>query len=123
MAANNRVGGRLFVKVNGEVMRCFGTWKITWGSPQRETVKGPDAIHGFSEQPGEPSIEGAFVDDPSLDVQAILEGTGLQVTAELANGVTASMRDAWQAGSGEYDSSNGTYTVKFCGTSIQRLAA
>ncbi len=121
--ANRRVGGRIYVRINGRVIQAGGEFTINYGTPVRETVVGPDGVHGFTEQPGEPMISGTVVDEPGLDIQAMLSATGVQVTVELPNGDTASMRDAWQAGTGEYKSNAGTFDVKYCGTSIQRLAA
>lgn len=115
----SRVGGTLFVAANGVRLSVKGNWSINPGRPKREGVVGMDQVHGYKETPQVPFIEGEITAMPELDVVAVLELRDATVTAELANGQTAVLRDAWQAAEGTMQTEEGNLPVRFEGLSME----
>jgi len=49
--ANRRVGGIIFLKVDGEGFQSKGNFTYNIGVPKKEAVVGADGVHGFKETP------------------------------------------------------------------------
>lgn len=113
-----RIGGTLFVAVNGVRLSVKGNWTINPGRPKREAIVGADQVHGFKEMPQAPSIEGEASVTPDLDLPALLDAVGVTVTAELANGQVGVLRDAWQAAEGAMGTEEGAVPLRFEGLSM-----
>src|SRR5688572_25766742 len=96
----SRIGGTLFVAYNGTRLAVRGNWSVGFGRPKREAVVGMDQVHGYKETPQAGFIEGEASALPDLDVPALLDLRDVTITAELANGKVAVLREAWQAGEG-----------------------
>lgn len=46
-----RVGGVIFVKVDGGQLRAKGEFEYNLGVPKREAIVGMDGTHGYKEDP------------------------------------------------------------------------
>ena len=115
----SRIGGTLFIAVNGVRLAVKGNWNLNPGRPKREGVVGMDQVHGYKETPQVPSIEGEATVMPDTDVPALLEVRDATITAELANGQTGVLREAWQAGDGVYGTEEGNLALRFEGMSME----
>ncbi len=112
---NRRVGGILFLKVDGELFQAKGEFTYNINPVKREAVVGADTVHGFKEEPKVPFIEGAITDSDELDLQKFLAIRDATVTIELANGKVIVLREAWYAADGDVTSSEGEIQVRFEG--------
>ena len=113
--ANRRVGGLLFLKVNGELFQAKGEFTYSINATKRESIIGVDGIHGFSEMPKSVYVEGSITDSDELDLGALQEVRDATVTLELANGKIIVLREAFYASDGEVSTSEGEIAVRFEG--------
>lgn len=116
-----RRGGIIFLKVNGTQLDAKGDFTYNLGKAKRDTVIGADSVHGFTETPQAPFIEGEITDHPDLDLAGLLEVTDATVTLQLANGKTIALRNAWYAGEGTGNSKEGNIGVRFEGLSGEEI--
>lgn len=115
----SRIGGTLFVATNGTRLAVKGSWNVGFGRSKREAVVGADQVHGYKEMPQVGFIEGEASAVPDLDVPALLDLRDATITAELANGKVAVLREAWQAGEGTLSTEEGGLPVRFEGLSLE----
>lgn len=113
--SSKRVGGIIFLKVDGQLYKAKGSFSYNIGEPKREAIVGHDQVHGFKELPQVAKIEGAITDDAQLSLEALLNICDATVTLELGNGKVIVLRDAWFAGDGNASSEEGEIEVMFEG--------
>jgi hypothetical protein len=109
----DKIGGVAYLKVDGNQYALRGNLVVSPDPFEREGKAGQDGVHGFTETPRVPYIEGDITDMGGLSLEklrAIIDNT---VTAELANGKVYVARNAWTAGARELNTSEGTTKVKF----------
>lgn len=117
-----RVGGILFVKVNGEQLRAKGSWTYNPGQPKREAIVGADQVHGYKEMPQVPFVEGAMTDSSELDLIKLMNTKDATCTLELGNGKVFVLREAWWAGDGNVTTEEGEIAARFEGISGEEVA-
>lgn len=113
--AANRIAGVAFFKVNGTQYQLRGNLTLNVDEFEREGVAGMDGVHGFTEKPIVPFIAGDFSDSAGLSLQEIAALTDVTVQADLANGKSYILRNAWAAQSRELNASEGTVAIRFEG--------
>lgn len=118
---SKRVGGIIFVKVDGAQFRVKGSWTYNLGKAKREGVVGSDGVHGYKEMPQIPFIEGAITDDPDISIESLLETKDATITLELANGKVVSLKDAWFAGDGNMTTEEGELEARFEGLECDEI--
>lgn len=116
-----RVGGIIFVKVNGAQVSAKGEFEYNLGVPKREGIVGSDGVHGYKEEPQIPMISGAITDNPTLDVKALMLTVDATVTIDLANGKIVVLESAWYAEDGNIKTGEGEIPVKFEGLSAEEI--
>lgn len=114
-----RVGGVIEVQVNGQRVSAKGSFSYNLGTPVKTAVVGADNVHGFSEVPQAPMIEGATTDSEDLDTKALTEISNATVVVRLATGKTVVLREAWYAGDGVGTTEEGEFPLKFEGLSAE----
>lgn len=119
---NKRVGGIIFFKVDGALFQAKGEFTYNLGVPKRSAVVGQDQVHGFSEIPQVPMIEGSITDNDELDVEALLNLRDATATLELANGKIFILRSAFFAGDGNITTTEGEIEVRFEGLKGEEVA-
>lgn len=119
--AASRFGLRA-MKVNGDVYNVKGSIAYNLGRPLREGVAGADRVHGYTEKPQVPYMEGEISDTSDLRLKNILEITGATVTAELLNGKVIVLRDAWFAGEGVGNTEEGNIAFRFEGMAAEEIS-
>lgn len=120
---NRRVGGILFLKLDGELFQAKGEFTYDIGVPKREAVVGADAVHGFKETPKVPFIEGAITDNDELDLEALQSFRDGTATVELANGKIIVIREAFYAHDGVVNTAEGEIPVRFEGIRGEEVAS
>jgi len=120
---NRRVGGILFLKIDGELFQAKGEFTYNVNPVKRESVVGQDTVHGFKEEPKALFIEGAITDSDELDLQGFQAIRDATVTLEVANGKTIVLREAFYAADGDVTSSEGEIQVRFEGISGEEVSA
>lgn len=121
MANEQRRGGIIFLKINGEIYNAKGNFTYNIGKPKRDAIVGSDQVHGFKETPQTPFIEGEITDAPTMDLEALVTVENATVTLELANGKVISLREAWYASEGTGNTDEGNIGVRFEGISGEEI--
>lgn len=111
----NRVAGILELTINGLVYLARGEFSHRCsGVNQREAVMGADGrVHGYTEAPLEPMIEGTITDSAGLSTGALAASDGISAALKLGNGKVVTGIDLWYAGDGTVNDSTGEFPVKF----------
>ncbi len=117
----SRVGGIIFVKVDGAQYRAKGSWTYNIGQGKREGIVGADGVHGYKEMPQIPFIEGSITDDAAISLENFLNTTEATIVLELANGKIITLRDAWFAGDGNVSTEEGELEARFEGLSGEEI--
>jgi hypothetical protein len=110
-----RIAGVCYVKVDGAQLAARGNWMVSPLTVQRAGIAGQDGIHGYSEEPKIPYIEGDVSTMVEGRVEELTAVTDSTVTIELANGTTYTLRNAWFSGDLTINAKDGSYKVKFEG--------
>ena len=116
-----RIAGVAFLKIDGNLYPLRGNFTVSPSALERAGIAGQDYIHGFSELPRLPVISGDVSLVPELsmdDVEAVVNST---VTAELANGKTYVLREAWCTSALELNTREGQVRVTFQGVSMDEI--
>lgn len=116
-----RIAGIAYLKVNGGQYPLRGAFTVSPSIIDRNGIAGQDGVHGFSEMPRVPFIEGEVSLVPGLSIdtlEAIIDAT---VTAELANGSVYVLRNAWCKSALEIATVEGQVRVRFEGVDCVEL--
>lgn len=118
---SGRVSGTIIFKVDGQQYSVFAGISYSLGRAKRESFT--DSAHEphYKEVGQVPFIAGELIDKNSVDVAKFLEVDEVTITAELANGKTIVLRDAWQVGEGEVNAEEGKIPFRFEGKSAEEL--
>lgn len=122
MARVGRIAGIAYLKVDGQQYPLRGSFTVSPSPTERTGIAGQDYVHGYTENPRVPYIEGdvsttADVSTETLD--AIISAT---VTAELANGKTYVLSNAWCKSAIEINTKDGQIRVRFEGTDLNEMS-
>ena len=117
----SRIGGTIFFKADGVQYKAKGNWTYNLGNPKREQIVGADGVHGYSEKPQVPMIEGAITDDATLDVSLLQNLVDADVILELANGKTVAMDRSAYTADGDITTDEGEIQVRFEGFNAREV--
>lgn len=113
--ANQRKGGIIQLRVDGEIQQAKGDFTYNLGAPKREAIIGADGVHGYKETPQVAFIEGEITDRETLNLAKLVGLVDVTVTLDLANGKVIFLRNAWYAGEGTVNTGEGNIAVRFEG--------
>ncbi|XFB06347.1 phage tail tube protein [Azotobacter salinestris] len=116
-----RLGGTISIKVDGEIYNAVGNFTYNLGQPLRAGLVGPDGVHGYSEMPQIPFIEGEIRDRREISLETLQNLTDATVTLELANGKVVVLRNAWYASEGTFNTEEGNGAFRFEGLSGEEI--
>lgn len=119
--SNQRIGGVATFTIDGQPYALRGNMKVTPSTVKREGIAGQDFVHGYVETPIVPSIEGDFSTVPGLSVAALENIVDSTITAQLANGKTYVLTDAWTESAFEIDTAEGKFAAKFEGLTCEEI--
>lgn len=111
-----RIGGIMFLTVNGERLQAKGNFQCNEGVAQKNMLAGNDGVHGYTETPKVPFIEGAITDSEDLNTTDLYELNDATAQVELANGKTFVLEDSVFAGEGTNTSEEGEIAFRMEGT-------
>jgi hypothetical protein len=119
MANNtNRLAGTANITVDGVTYMAAGDWAYSPSSVSRESLVGQDTVHGYSEKPVAPHINGTIRDSGGLSVASLNAITNSTVILELANGKIIIGRNMWTVETQESKTTDGTIEVRFEGPAV-----
>ncbi|MEO8641760.1 MULTISPECIES: phage tail tube protein [unclassified Pseudomonas] len=119
MADNtNRLAGTCYLTVDGVSYMLAGDFSYKVSGVSRETLKGQDGVHGYSETPQPGYIAATLRDSANLSLADINGMSNATVVAELANGKTIIGRNMWALDQQEAKSSDATIEVKWESPSV-----
>ena len=121
MANKNLRGGLLSLKSDGEILDALGNFDYGFGTQKREAIVGADRVHGFSETPQVPYVEGEITDRKTLGLRKMFDAQDVTVTLELRSGKTVVLRSAWYAGDAKSSTEKGNVMVRWEGLSLEEL--
>lgn len=120
-APANRIAGVCYVKAGAVQLTLGGSVTVSPSSIEREGKAGLSGVAGYTERPRVPYIEVEGQTPPDFHAEAFEAVRDETVTAELANGRTYVLRNAWLSGALEINAADGTFTAKFEGMSCDEL--
>jgi hypothetical protein len=118
-----RIGGILFLTIDGAQYSARGAFTVTPSSVKREGVAGQSQVDGYTEMPVVPSIKGDISTIPGLSFTALQAITNSTIVAALANGSTYVLSGAWSVPPFEIDTTEGKASVEFQGLACDELVA
>ena len=121
MAGNNRIGGIISLKVDGDMYYAKGDFTYNIGKPKKEGKAGSDRMHGYTEVPQVPFIEGEITDRKEMSLETLLNIESSTITLELANGKVIVLREAWYASEGTGNTGEGNIGARFEGMSAEEI--
>lgn len=116
-----RIAGIAFLKVDSDLYPLRGNFTVSPSPIERTGIAGQDYVHGYSELPRVPFIEGDISLVPELSMEDVALIVNSTVTAELANGKTYSLKEAWCRAALELNTREGQTRVRFEGTSCEEI--
>lgn len=112
VALNQRLGGTNFLSVDGVSFLLVEVgWRVS--TPTRESQKGQDGIHGYSEKPEVGHIKGKLRDWGGNSVTLIGSITNASIVVSLANGKNVIGNGMWLTELGEVSGEDGSLDVTF----------
>ncbi len=119
------IGGKVNITIDGNRVSVRGNVTSNIGqNVVRESVAGLDEIHGFTERPAVPFIQCDLTERPEFSLGALNKITDTTVTAELADGRSLVLRNAWHVGETERNSEEGSLgSVRFEGKGGEEVGA
>lgn len=121
MTAANRIGGIAFLKVDGRQYPLRGSFTVSPSPTERTGIAGQDYVHGYTEIPRVPFIEGDVSTTPEVSLETLQDVTDATVQAELANGKKYVLRNAWTKSAFEINTRDGQIRVRFEGLDCQEI--
>jgi hypothetical protein len=110
-----RIAGTAYFKVDGEQFSLGGSMSYGVNKFTRESKAGLSGVVGYTETPHIPFVEGEFFMTSEIPTAKVESITNATITAELNNGKTILLRNAWTTGDVEVDAAAGTATIRFEG--------
>jgi hypothetical protein len=117
-----RFAGIAYVKVDGSQLPLRGNFTVSPSKLERAGIAGQDGVHGYSELPRVPFIEGDVSLTPEVSIEDLDDITDATVTAELANGKTYVLSEAWTKSAFELNTHDGIVRVRFEGMACNELS-
>jgi hypothetical protein len=116
-----RIAGIAFLKVDGDLYPLRGNFTVSPSPIERTGLAGQDYVHGYSELPRVPYIEGDVSLVPELSMETVGDITNATVTAELANDKVYVLREAWCRSAFELNTRDGQTRIRFEGITCDEI--
>lgn len=108
-----RIGGTIYVTIDGNQQPIRGAFTVTPTSVKREGVAGQTQVDGFTETPTVPGVKGEISTVPGLSILALQAITDSTIVVALANGSVYTLSNAFSMPPFETDTAEGKVTVEF----------
>jgi hypothetical protein len=116
-----RIAGIAFLSVNGNPLALRGNFTVSPTRLERAGIAGQDFVHGFSELPRVPFIQGDVSLMPDMSVEDLDDIDNGTVVAQLANGKNYVLSEAWRAATSELNTREGLTPVRFEGVACEEF--
>lgn len=113
--------GTAFIKTNGDMLPLKGNLTVSPSAVERTGIAGQDYVHGYQELPRVPWIEGDISTLPEISTEALEDLIDATVTAELINGTTYVLHNAWTKGPIDVNTHDGQFRIRFEGTGCEEM--
>lgn len=123
MANRNRRAGVINIQANGVVYDAVGNFSWNLGFNKRDGMVGPDKVHGYTEKPQIPYIEGEIRDSQDITMAALMDLDDATITLQAANGKTYMWREAWYAAEGTGQTEEANIQFRFESMSAEEIPA
>ena len=98
--------------------RLGGILKISYDGIQ---IPAKGSFVGYTEKPRVPSIKGEITTRNEISLETLLAITNSTITADLANGHSYVLTEAWTKGTFEIDTSEGKFEIEFSGVTCEEI--
>jgi len=115
------IAGTAFLKIDSSMYPLKGSLTVSPSPVERNGIAGQDYVHGYQELPRVPYIEGDVSTLPEISTEFLESVIDATVTAELVNGRTYVLRNAWLKGPVDINTSDGQFRVRFEGVSCDEV--
>jgi hypothetical protein len=114
----NRLAGTAYMSVDGVTYMLVGDFSYKVSGVSRETLKGMDGVHGYSEKPEQGFISATLRDSSNLSLSDLNAMSNVTVVAELANGKTVIGSAMWTTEQPESKAADATIEMKWESASV-----
>lgn len=121
--AQQRIGGTIFLKRNGKLLRVKSGVTYSLGKQMRETQMAADGPAGYIEKWSEPYIEATIIDTEDLDLEELQAADDDTITLEEVTGKVVVLRNAWAAGEWVKNTETGEISARWVGMSASVVKA
>lgn len=119
MADSMLLAGVLTITIDGTPYNIVGEGAYRLSANHRETLKGQDTVHGFSESVMEGKISFKGRDSSRISITDVNNLTNSTVVFALANGKTIIGRNMWRTGDPiEVATEDASFSVEFDGPDV-----
>lgn len=119
----NLLAGTSSVSVDGVTYQLEGSLKYSVSTVKRETLTGPDGVHGYKETPVAGYMAFSLRDAGGLSVSDFNKMRDALVVAQLANGKTIIGNNMWTVEQQEVDTTDAKFDVRFESNSVTEQTA
>ena len=119
--AAQAIGGLATVRADGRQYALRGDFVISPSPTERTGVAGMDGTHGFTEMHRVQFISGTISTTQDLSIEDLAAITDATVQADLVNGKSYVLRQAWTKSAFEINSTAGTIAVRWEGISMDEF--
>ena len=117
------IAGTAFVKVDGRQLPLKGSFIVSPSPVVRSGIAGQDGVHGYQEMPRVPFIEGDISTLQEVSIEDLEGITDATVQADLINGNSYVLREAWTTAAYDIDTAEGSFKIRFEGVSCDEIGA
>ena len=110
--AGQRLGGTLFLMINGVQYPARGAWDYSPTLTGRTGIAGQDGVHGYTERPVVPAMKGEVSDFGGISIQSLQQSAISVATLSLANGKVVMGYDGWVKGLVTSATEDGKYMLE-----------
>lgn len=116
-----RIGGVIKISYDGTQIPAKGSFVVSPSPVERDGVAGQDYVHGYVEKPRVPFIKGQITTRAEVSLDDLLAIVNATVTADLANGKSYVLTEAWTKGAFEIETNEGHFDIHFEGTTCEEV--
>jgi len=116
------IAGTAFLKVDGSMYPLRGNLTVSATPFERTGIAGQDNVHGYQELPRVPYIEADVSTQPEVSTEFLETVVNATVTAELINGKSYVLRNAWTKGPIDVNTADGQFRIRFEGVQCDEIA-
>ncbi|WP_407529435.1 phage tail tube protein [Methylobacterium oryzisoli] len=115
------IGGTAVVRANGQQYPLKGDFVVSPSPTQRTGVAGMDGVHGYTEAYRLPFIAGTLSTLGELSIEELANITDATVQADLNNGRSYVLHEAFTTSAFEINTSAGSVAIRWEGTTCDEF--